>query len=67
MLRKLVMYLSAFLPMFLIMWIKEILLGVRNVLDKPWKYSWESIYSKSLFDRGVYSHFSCRNGYYIVC
>ena len=44
MLRKLVMYLSAFLPMFLIMWIKEILLGVRNVLDKPWKYSWESIY-----------------------
>ncbi len=44
MLRKLVMYLSAFLPMFLIMWIKEILLGIRNVLDKPWKYSWESVY-----------------------
>lgn len=44
MLRKLVMYLSAFLPMFLIMWIKEILLGIRNVYDKPWKYSWESIY-----------------------
>ena len=44
MLRKLVMYLSAFLPMFLIMWIKEILLGIRNVFDKPWKYSWESIY-----------------------
>lgn len=44
MLRKLVMYLSAFLPMFLIMWIKEILLGIRNVLDKPWKYSWKSIY-----------------------
>lgn len=33
MLRKLVMYLSAFLPMFLIMWIKEILLGIRNVLE----------------------------------
>lgn len=44
MFRKLVMYLSAFLPMFLIMWIKEILLGIRNVFDKPWKYSWESIY-----------------------
>lgn len=44
MLRKLVMYLSAFLPMFLIMWIKEILLGIRNVLEKPWKYSWKSIY-----------------------
>ena len=44
MVRKLVMYLSAFLQMFLIMWIKEILLGIRNVFDKPWKYSWESIY-----------------------
>lgn len=44
MLRKLVMYLSAFLPMFLIMWIKEVLFGIKNVLEKPWKYSWESIY-----------------------
>ena len=44
MLRKLVMYLSAFLPMFLIMWIKEILLGIRNVLEKPWKYSWKRIF-----------------------
>lgn len=44
MLRKLVMYISAFLPMLLIMWIKEVLLGVRNVLEKPWKYTWDSIY-----------------------
>ena len=44
MLRKLVMYLSAFLPMFLIMWIKEVLFGIKKVLEKPWKYSWESIY-----------------------
>ncbi len=38
------MYLSAFLPMFLIMWVKEMLLGIKNVLEKPWKYSWKSIY-----------------------
>lgn len=44
MLRKLIMYISAFLPMFLIMWLKEIMLGIRNVVEKPWKYSWDSIY-----------------------
>lgn len=44
MLRKLIMYISAFLPMFLIMWIKEVMLGIRNVVEKPWKYSWDSIY-----------------------
>lgn len=44
MFRKLVMYISAFLPMFLIMWIKEVLVGIRNVVEKPWRYSWESIY-----------------------
>ena len=44
MFRKLVMYISAFLPMFLIMWIKEVLIGIRNVIEKPWRYSWESIY-----------------------
>lgn len=44
MLRKLVMYISAFIPMLLIMWIKEVLLGVLNVLEKPWKYTWDSIY-----------------------
>lgn len=44
MLRKSVMYLSAFLPMFLIMWIKEILLGIQNVLNHPLKYSWRSVY-----------------------
>lgn len=44
MLRKLIMYVSAFLPMFLIMWIKEVMLGIRNVMEKPWKYSWDSVY-----------------------
>lgn len=44
MLRKLIMYISAFLPMFLIMWIKEVLLGIRNAVEKPWKYTWDSIY-----------------------
>ena len=44
MLRKLAMYISAFLPMFLIMWIKEILIGIKNVLGEPWKYTWKSIY-----------------------
>lgn len=38
------MYISAFLPMFLIMWIKEIMIGIRNVIEKPWRYSWDSIY-----------------------
>ena len=44
MLRKLLMYISAFLPMFLIMWIKEILLGIKNVIDYPEKFTWKSIY-----------------------
>lgn len=44
MLRKLIMYISAFLPMFLIMWIKEVLFGIRNVVEKPWKYALDSIY-----------------------
>lgn len=45
MFRKLVMYFSAFLPMFSIMWTKEILLIFRNILEKPCEYSWSSIYS----------------------
>lgn len=44
MLRKLIMYISAFLPMFLIMWLKELMLGIRNVLEKPCRYSWDSVY-----------------------
>lgn len=44
MFRKVVMYLSAFLPMLLIMWLKEILLGIKNILDKPYLYSWKNIY-----------------------
>ena len=44
MLRKLVMYISAFLPMFFIMWVKEILICVRNVLEKPCEFSWNSVY-----------------------
>ena len=54
MLRKLVMYLSAFLPMFLIMWIKEILLG------KTMEVFLEKYLSKSIFDWGNYSNFSYR-------
>lgn len=38
------MYISAFIPMFLIMWIKEVLVGVRNVLEKPSEYAWSSLY-----------------------
>lgn len=45
MVRKLIMYISAFLPMFLIMWIKEILICIRNIMRMPWKYKWSSIYS----------------------
>lgn len=41
------MYLSAFLPMFFIMWIKEILIGIKNVLEKPELYTWQSIYLNS--------------------
>lgn len=38
------MYVSAFLPMLLIMWLKEVLLGISNVIEKPWKYTWNSVY-----------------------
>ena len=44
MLRKLIMYISAFVPMFLIMWIKEVLIGVRNVLENPCEHTWKSLY-----------------------
>lgn len=47
MVRKIIMYLSAFLPMFFIMWIKEILIGIKNVLEKPELYTWQSIYLNS--------------------
>lgn len=42
MLKKIIMYISAFLPMFSIMWIKAVLLGVRNVLEKPCIYTWKT-------------------------
>ena len=38
------MYISAFLPMFLIMWIKEILIGIQNIIENPETYSLKSIY-----------------------
>lgn len=44
MLRKLIMYISAFIPMFLIMWIKEVLIGICNVLEQPSKYMWRSLF-----------------------
>lgn len=44
MFRKLIMYISAFLPMLVIMWIKDVLIGVCNVIDMPWKFKWSSVY-----------------------
>lgn len=38
------MYISAFLPMLLIMWTKEILLAIRKICDNPGEYSWEIIF-----------------------
>ena len=31
--------------MFFIMWVKEILICVHNIIEKPCKYSWNSIYA----------------------
>lgn len=39
------MYISAFLPMLLIMWIKEVLLYTKRILDTPCKYTWKSLYT----------------------
>lgn len=40
MIRKLIMYVSAFLPMFVIMWVKEVLKTFRNALGKPTSVVW---------------------------
>lgn len=45
MFRKVVLYLSAFLPMLFVMWVKELLVMVEMVLTKPEEYSWEDIYT----------------------
>lgn len=43
MIKKLIMYISAFLPMLLIMWLKEIITGIKNILTKPYAYTWQSL------------------------
>lgn len=45
MIKKIIMYVSAFLPMLLIMWVKEILLYIKNILDNPCRYTWKSLYT----------------------
>ena len=44
MLRKLIMYISAFLPMFLIMWTKEVLISIKNVIETSQEYDWSVVY-----------------------
>lgn len=44
MIRKLIMYLSAFLPMFLIMWVKELLLCIQDILKKPAPRPWGALW-----------------------
>ena len=45
MFRKVVLYLSAFLPMLFVMWLKELLVMVEMVLTKTEDYSWKDIYT----------------------
>lgn len=44
MVRKVAMYLSAFLPMLFILWVKEILLFIQKIVYKPEVYTWSSLY-----------------------
>lgn len=49
MIRKLIMYVSAFLPMFVIMWVKEVLKIVRETLGKPTVVAgWKALYNPYL-------------------
>lgn len=43
MLKKIIMYISAFIPMFVIMWIKEIIVGIKNIIENPKNYKWDTI------------------------
>ncbi len=42
--RKFIMYLSAFLPIFVVLWFKAVFEGVRKVLEAPHEYIWSSVY-----------------------
>lgn len=44
MIKKLVMYISAFLPMFFILWVKAVLLCVQEVLNTPCEKNWKYVY-----------------------
>ncbi len=44
MIKKLTMYTSTFLPLFFIMWVKEFLLCICDVLKNPYIYTWKHVY-----------------------